>query len=730
MTVVRSFLPWYREGFPAGIASDPVVGSGRAGLPARFGLRNTAHEQQLPVHLAGPADVKGLDPRMIGRTEPYDGCADFEPGYLAYVEFASPDLPWRFSPHAARAVTVADPERPGESTTGTRLKPWLALIVVASDRAELSEAAPGQLPALVTSAELLPPAGESWAWAHVQVTTGSGEPLAEAIRDPTRAVARLVCPTRLESLVRYSAFVVPTYEGGRAVLGLSVGSDPLAPSWPETGEVTLPVYFQWSFSTGELGTFETLARRLRPRSAPRESSGTPIDTGVPGWTITPTPGRRTTMQGALRPLESNEPAADPGLADELRDAVSTHDVGPTLSPPIYGQDYCGGTTAVSPAGVRWLDQLNADPRRRLAAGLAAWAVVSAQEELADEAWQQLSAAGIDARRQNAAVLGDTITDAIANRHVSSTLPATLLRLARSGGPLPAGGPSLVRAATLREAATSATTTFAPVFGQPAYEFLRGTSPEWLLPGVAQVPDDSVVVLRSNPAFVEAFLVGLNHALAQELVWRGYPLARTTTMFDGFWASSSQGSLGSIADWPPDSELGEHVQDADQLALLVRGQLLRRFPTSEVYLAKTTSSGTEQRVNPSLRGRLTADCAFVGFSLSLEDVLEPSSAGAAGWHVVIEESVTHTRFGVDDAADQPVPLASWQDLEWGHPHFDGGGRHLGIDGPLLGVTRNLTQSSAERATWGASSGHMACLLQQPAFRIRVPVGLWLQPVEDD
>ena len=56
-----------------------------------------------------------------------------------------------------------------------------------------------------------------------------------------------------------------------------------------------------------------------------------------------------------------------------------------------------------------------------------------------------------------------------------------------------------------------------------------------------IPTDTVLLVQSNPPFVEAFLVGLNHALARELVWRRYPLAPTRTMFATFWSTTSTDS---------------------------------------------------------------------------------------------------------------------------------------------------------------------------------------------
>jgi len=49
-------------------------------------------------HLRG--DVTGIDPRHIVRTDPPDGTPNYEPNYLAGIEFDHPDFIWLFTPAA------------------------------------------------------------------------------------------------------------------------------------------------------------------------------------------------------------------------------------------------------------------------------------------------------------------------------------------------------------------------------------------------------------------------------------------------------------------------------------------------------------------------------------------------------------------------------------------------------------------------------------------------------
>jgi hypothetical protein len=735
----RWYLPWYRIGFATALAGRPTAGQARASLPARIELNAGLSATELPVELAGPGDVVGLDPLEIRRCEPYDGCPDFEPGYFPYVELVSADLPWRFSPTGPEERDLADPEI-GASRRSTRLQPWLALVVVPEEAASVAPAPAGGLPTLTTSGEQLPPVGESWAWAHVQVALDDGSTLdtdaalTGALADPSRTVTRLVCPRRLEAATRYGAFLVPTWAAGKAVLHPdAVGPDPLAPAWASTGDVTLPIYFRWSFATNAAGTFELLARSLEPQPAPEAAAGRVLDTAAPGWGVVPQIGRSTIMQGALRPLGTSEPAADASLAEALRTAISSPPGITELLPPIYGQDFNQGLTSLT-STEGWIGELNTDPRRRLAAGLATWAVNIDQENLADEAWQQLGDHDVPDRAVAASRdLADVITGTLKQRHQPVTVVApTALRVARARHALPAlltawsPQPAEVTRpadAAAVVAAPPTSTSFAPAFNRPAYELLRAVAPEWLLPGGSSIPMNSVIALRSNHSFVEAFLVGLNHALGQELAWRGYPLELGATMFSQFWGHDANTPTTTIRDWHPESELGSHMSGADALVLLIRGAFVARFPTARLTLSRSDGAGIEQSLEPHFRGRLGVDATFVGFPLTLEQATAPITDGGTSWRVVIEEAVGHVRLGVDEPGDTSPALASWQDLDWSHPHLSGR-NHVKVAGSLFGLTRPVSDGASDIATWGLSSGHLACALQQPAFRLLIPLALWL------
>jgi hypothetical protein len=263
----------------------------------------------------------------------------------------------------------------------------------------------------------------------------------------------------------------------------------------------------------------------------------------------------------------------------------------------------------------------------------------------------------------------------------------------------------------------------PSFPQPMYEPLRDLDPEYLLPGCAEVPPDSVVPLATNPAFIESYLVGLNHEMSRELLWREHPSDERSTSFRCFWAPAgpdpeSGRQIPPLHEWAPDSTLGSHLTSglAENLVVLVRGELFDRYPGTTVYLTRSTTPGAAgaERVHPLFRGTLGTDMTFVGFAVTA------ARLATERWFVVFEQQPTEPRFGLD--ADTVTgrdldALTAWDDLAWGD--LAAGDAELAAltHVPLRG---RLDGRSVGRTRWGLNAGHMAAITLQRAFRVALPL----------
>lgn len=202
---------------------------------------------------------------------------------------------------------------------------------------------------------------------------------------------------------------------------------------------------------------------------------------------------------------------------------------------------------------------------------------------------------------------------------------------------------------------------APEVGRPMWQALRDISPEWILPGVADVPQNSVSLLRTNQAFIEAFMTGLNHEMTRELLWNGYPTDQRGTYFRQFWdfrgwvqgmnqsgrAERDFADIRPIAEWARPKELGQNKPEPprEQLVLLVRGDVIKRYPNVVVYAALAGGPGmlddTKHRY-PAFQGVLTGDVAYYGFDLDA-DFSEQTVKGSPGWYFVLEEHPSEPRF---------------------------------------------------------------------------------------
>ena len=227
------FYPSHRSGVFS-LVPGPALHDGRLSASVTLTMTNdlAPHESVsavVPFDLMGPGDVQGLKPGAIVRMVPPPGTPDAEREKCVHVDFAAPDLPWRYTP---------------QLPSGTGLRPWLVLVVGTATEVRLQPGGSVELTGAVLSAHDL---ARSARWAHLQVD----------LDHPGVIVARLLCERPLQPRTEYVAVVVPAF----TELGL--------PAWSTASTtVTLTAFHSWRFSTGEDGDFARLAAKLEPAEAP------------------------------------------------------------------------------------------------------------------------------------------------------------------------------------------------------------------------------------------------------------------------------------------------------------------------------------------------------------------------------------------------------------------------------------------------------------------------------
>ena len=99
----------------------------------------------------------------------------------------------------------------------------------------------------------------------------------------------------------------------------------------------------------------------------------------------------------------------------------------------------------------------------------------------------------------------------------------------------------------------------PELDLPLWSFLSQRAPDWMLPGAGDLKEHDVVGLSTNPAFVQALLVGANVQTTGELRWRNIPMTSRWTPLRKFWQRpGGQFDIESIKGWPATESLGSTV----------------------------------------------------------------------------------------------------------------------------------------------------------------------------
>ena len=382
------------------------------------GLAPESVRKSLDVY--SPANVAGIDKRAIIRTDPQHYSTNFEPNYLACIEFFEEDFPWRFTPTSINT----------QQSQNERLTPWLALVVLKDDEFDAAnitadETEVKQLPFFklkkkdkASKEKIFVPFAELHHWAHVHVnadvSTNTSTALQQQVdEEGDNCYARIICPRRLEANTNYHAFLIPSFETGRlAGLGdfdTAESTSVNKSSWDDV-QTDFPYYHRWYFATGNMGDFEYLARQLKPKAADERIGYRPMAVDVDGIADLQLPGCLRVPLGTL-PLATrikienyekwagNRPHAwQLGTAATI-DVLTGNNADPVITRPLYGRWHAkveatlytgGNANPTRNAAVRkWITDLNLDPRYRAIAALGVEAIQRNQEELMDAAWDQV-----------------------------------------------------------------------------------------------------------------------------------------------------------------------------------------------------------------------------------------------------------------------------------------------------------------------------------------------------
>lgn len=282
----------------------------------------------------------------------------------------------------------------------------------------------------------------------------------------------------------------------------------------------------------------------------------------------------------------------------------------------------------------------------------------------------------------------------------------------------------------------------PKIEYPMSKFLYEYSPDLLVPGINSIPQNSVSTLGIDQRYVEAFMLGLNHEMMRELLWRGYPTDQRGTVFSRFWGSAispfaevnesdKARVIKNIHQWGTNS-LGNNYpsngSDPNSLIILVvRAELIKKYPNTFIYAHKAEFELDSQAIPDLYEIRKLseqydsvkkpvfitqmADLTFFGFEIDPEEakgnlVETTENPLAPGWFFVFKEMVGEINFGLDAKLEEAPfenEYESWNNVDW-----------ISIESEFIDVISNITSPEApiegiQSVVWGRNSSEMTYIV---------------------
>lgn len=301
----------------------------------------------------------------------------------------------------------------------------------------------------------------------------------------------------------------------------------------------------------------------------------------------------------------------------------------------------------------------------------------------------------------------------------------------------------------------------PDFEDPVYEKLRDISSELLIPNINLIPENTISLLVTNPEFIESYMVGINHEFGKELLWREYPTDKRGSYFRQFWdvkgiitnetglskeaLTEKYKDIKPLDQWPGNSKLGGHnnrnINNKKQVVMVIRGELLKKYPNTIIYAQKAHIFKKDGVVNPDIepvihpvqtrvqmkeeikfpvfKAEVEPDIKFFGFDLTISEARGAEDPRMEsddwGWYFVIQQIPGEPRFGMDitfEPDTDPTTPITWDDLSWDKYTAPDG--FINTTTPPTGFTPAGPAEDIHQ--WGSNAAQMGYILYQKPVMI--------------
>ena len=288
----------------------------------------------------------------------------------------------------------------------------------------------------------------------------------------------------------------------------------------------------------------------------------------------------------------------------------------------------------------------------------------------------------------------------------------------------------------------------PDFPEPAYEYLAKINQDFIVPNLKLVPPNTIALMEPNYDFIHSFLIGLNHEMGRELLWREYPTDQRGTYFRQFWDAGGRRSpegtdktvfpykdIKPIPNWGINTALDNFMVigrpfPIKPLVLLLKGDLFKKYPNTVVFAQRARKQGngklelddSNETVNlkfPLFSGNLAPDVRLLGFNLGIEEVKGVGTGNNQGWFFVLAEVPGEPRFGMDinyTAPDGDAPNTwdnlSLENVSAGNPFVLLNDTPVSTNGKAWPHENGgTTAADTDLEMWGRCSADMAGVLYQ-------------------
>ena len=210
----------------------------------------------------------------------------------------------------------------------------------------------------------------------------------------------------------------------------------------------------------------------------------------------------------------------------------------------------------------------------------------------------------------------------------------------------------------------------PKLGDGLFNFLPISQLDHIFPGLSGLEDNSTVMLQSNQKFLEAYLLGANMEMVQELIWREFPIHRQATVFNSFWDADEGGAedVKDIGQW---GALGANTagRATDNIILAIRCDLFRRYanvvpiavehaPGMDVTaivnaVMQGGNQGAVKTYPPMFTNSLFEDLNLLHYSLTASYMQNAkrgaNPGGAKAFSFLLMENISYPKFGLAETS---------------------------------------------------------------------------------